>query len=239
MALPNWQRTITDSEGNVVPSAQITVLVEATGLAANLFEDREGNTPLSNPFNTGSDGFAEFHVASGVYRVIAESAIGTRTWRYEWIMESGTDPEQVPTNDNLQSGYDFQTMPNVSGSPVVESGSNSDGEWTRWADGTQIVTAIVEDEIAVDTEAGSIWRTSVNPSYPFPEDFMETYAVSGNRVGGESGSLRSNSWGPFFNHGSAEASLATTEWDSVAYFSGSETSEDTMRLCLFAIGRWK
>lgn len=29
------------------------------------------------------------------------------------------------------------------GDPVVESGSNSDGEWTRWADGTQIVTGSV------------------------------------------------------------------------------------------------
>ena len=28
-------------------------------------------------------------------------------------------------------------MPLVNGDPIVESGSNSDGEWTRWADGTQ------------------------------------------------------------------------------------------------------
>jgi hypothetical protein len=35
----------------------------------------------------------------------------------------------------------FVTMPQVGGNPIVESGSNSDGEWTRWADGSQIVTA--------------------------------------------------------------------------------------------------
>lgn len=28
-------------------------------------------------------------------------------------------------------------MPTVGGDPIVESGSNSDGSWTRWADGTQ------------------------------------------------------------------------------------------------------
>lgn len=28
-------------------------------------------------------------------------------------------------------------MPTVGGDPIVESGSNSDGNWTRWADGTQ------------------------------------------------------------------------------------------------------
>jgi hypothetical protein len=33
----------------------------------------------------------------------------------------------------------FTTMPQVGGDPIVESGSNADGEWTRWADGTQIV----------------------------------------------------------------------------------------------------
>ncbi len=40
-------------------------------------------------------------------------------------------------------GPDFAGMPTVAGDPVVESGSNSDGEWTRWADGTQ------EDSIPV------------------------------------------------------------------------------------------
>ena len=32
-------------------------------------------------------------------------------------------------------------MPTVGGAPIVESGSNSDGSWTRWADGTQRGTA--------------------------------------------------------------------------------------------------
>ena len=32
----------------------------------------------------------------------------------------------------------FASMPQVGGDPIVESGSNADGEWTRWSDGTQI-----------------------------------------------------------------------------------------------------
>lgn len=32
-------------------------------------------------------------------------------------------------------------MPTVGGDPIIESGSNSDGNWTRWADGTQHTTA--------------------------------------------------------------------------------------------------
>jgi len=33
----------------------------------------------------------------------------------------------------------FTAMPQVGGDPIVESGSNADGEWTRWSDGTQVI----------------------------------------------------------------------------------------------------
>ena len=33
----------------------------------------------------------------------------------------------------------FEAMPVSDGAPIVESGSNADGEWTRWSDGTQAV----------------------------------------------------------------------------------------------------
>ena len=33
-----------------------------------------------------------------------------------------------------------EQIPTVSGAKIVDSGSNDDGEWIRWADGTQIVT---------------------------------------------------------------------------------------------------
>jgi|SRR5690625_688374 len=33
---------------------------------------------------------------------------------------------------------DFTAMPEVGGSPIVESGSNANGSWTKWADGTMI-----------------------------------------------------------------------------------------------------
>ncbi len=51
-------------------------------------------------------------------------------------------------------------MPTVGGDPIVESGSNSDGEWVRFADGTQIVTKLYE--LAVSS--GATWTYPV----PFP-----------------------------------------------------------------------
>lgn len=40
-------------------------------------------------------------------------------------------------------GLNFHKMPQVVGDPVVESGSNADGYWTKWADGTVIMSASV------------------------------------------------------------------------------------------------
>ena len=38
-----------------------------------------------------------------------------------------------------KAGSNFPDMPQVGGDPIVESGSNADGEWTRWSDGTQVI----------------------------------------------------------------------------------------------------
>jgi hypothetical protein len=36
-----------------------------------------------------------------------------------------------------RSQLKLDRMPDIAGDPIVESGSNADGEWTRWADGSQ------------------------------------------------------------------------------------------------------
>ena len=52
---------------------------------------------------------------------------------------SYSDWQEIPS---LVGGAaaNFTAMPQVGGDPIVESGSNADGEWTRWADGTQITS---------------------------------------------------------------------------------------------------
>ena len=53
---------------------------------------------------------------------------GGATWtNWEQIYHTGMTPN-------------FPDMPQVGGDPIVESGSNADGEWTRWSDGTQITS---------------------------------------------------------------------------------------------------
>ena len=107
MALPIWQRTITDNQGNVIPSAEVLVVVEATGLEADIFSNRSGTTPRTNPFFTGSDGFAQFYAAPGEYRIEATGPTGSIVWRWNVLVSdiaiknTGTGASDVPTNADL------------------------------------------------------------------------------------------------------------------------------------------
>ena len=107
MALPIWQRTITTESGDVIPGAEVEVVNEATGLAADIFSTRAGTTPRTNPFFTGADGFAQFYVAPGEYRITATGPTGSIVWRHNVLTgdaalrTTGTGAAQVPTNSDL------------------------------------------------------------------------------------------------------------------------------------------
>lgn len=91
MALARWQRTIVDEAGNIQEGATITVRREVGGAPlATLYSDRDGATPLGNPFTADSEGFAAFHVSGGAYRIDATLGGFSRTWRYVGI---GTSSE--------------------------------------------------------------------------------------------------------------------------------------------------
>jgi hypothetical protein len=91
MALARWQRSITDEAGTIQPLASITVRREVGGAPlASIYSDREGATPLGNPFTADAEGFAAFHVRGGAYRIDASLGGFSRTWRYVGI---GTSQE--------------------------------------------------------------------------------------------------------------------------------------------------
>lgn len=80
--------------GNIVPSAQITVVDEATGLLATIYSGRAGGA-LANPFYATSQGFAQFFAANGIYRITAKNTTTLEevTWRY-------VDLNSIATTDN-------------------------------------------------------------------------------------------------------------------------------------------
>jgi hypothetical protein len=112
MALARYQFTVVDDQGNVLPNASVEVRREAIGLPiASLYEDRDGVTPLGNPFNAGADGFAAFHVSGGAYRITATYTGGSRTWRYVAIGTLAEQDSDAPSFGSLsveniqQTGY--------------------------------------------------------------------------------------------------------------------------------------
>jgi hypothetical protein len=72
MSLAAHQFTVTDEDGNVVPSVHIEVRSEVPSqpLAA-VYSDRAGTVALGNPFDTDASGFVRFFVVGGAYQIRA------------------------------------------------------------------------------------------------------------------------------------------------------------------------
>lgn len=73
-------------------------------------------------------------------------------------------------------GVDSDSMPNSGGDPVVESGSNSDGSWTRWADETQIA-ALTAVELITETALSDFYRVG-GIKETFPSSFIEVSSAA-------------------------------------------------------------
>jgi hypothetical protein len=111
-----------------------------------------------------------------------------------------------------RSQLKFDRMPDIAGDPIVESGSNADGEWTRWADGTQMVWYT----LTLVTTGGTIWN--------FPLAFNSTPIAQGTSPAG--------------NRVVAVVPNSTTQATATRYVADSG-AEATGPCALFANGRWK
>jgi hypothetical protein len=208
MALAHFQRTFTDAAGNVKPGLSVTVRRESDNGLAALFADAGSVTPKSNPFNTDANGYGSFYVTDGRYRIQATDI----DWRNEDLIS--------------QPSPNFASMPQVGGDPIVESGSNADGSWTRWADGTQIVNARISPDVTLYAR-GSIFGTSISAT--FPVTFVgtaRTLDLSGNHSGGQG-------WG---GKSSADHTPTVGTFQYYGYGPGSGVGT---ALTYAVIGRWK
>jgi len=107
--------------------------------------------------NTSTD------TAAGGYAV---SVIGQRQW---------TDTQYAEIAGGAAAN--FTTMPQVGGDPTVESGSNADGEWTRWADGTQVCWHTLEDRLIDAGSDGGVYF-SLKETWVYPKAFTAVPSVS-------------------------------------------------------------
>lgn len=165
--------------------------------------------------------------------------------------EAGTD---LPTDTSVVTRergdaryllYDdiLGTVSESGGTPtgsVIERGSNSDGSYVRFADGTQICTQqLAIDELAVTTASGALYYTSIGP-YPFPAAF-----VGGNadyiafQIGASGNStIRNSTWAGRYRR---DSSTNTRDWTGLQIWSTISVTAspgEITHITLFAYGRW-
>jgi len=128
------------------------------------------------------------------------------------------------------SDANFTAMPQVGGDPIVESGSNADGYWTRWSDGTQAAWFTFGAGFTAD--AGSERSSGVYSSASANSDDYE-WSYPASFLAKPSTSAQCNS---ILNSANVYSVGATSADIGIFGFNGAVTGAT---ISAFAIGRWK
>ena len=121
------------------------------------------------------------------------------------------------------------------GDPIVESGSNSDGEWTRWSDGTQFCALAkpLGSGVALGDGTSSSPFSTNDASWTYPITFNAIPVLGGTALGSVY-----NSRAAFLNFQDYGAeTFVTSIFRGVRVGSGDFNSDVVANLT--AYGRWK
>jgi len=145
-----------------------------------------------------------------------------------------TNTSDILNRAKLSGGTsaNFTAMPQVGGDPIVESGSNADGEWTRWADGTQQCTNVIR------LFATTSHNTISFSSRTLPQVFISNSEFSGwsiEEANINEGSI--SSAGHIYRNGLIMSSNQNN-FDIAGYTYKENISGDCY-ISVIAIGRWK
>lgn len=113
-----------------------------------------------------------------------------------------------------------------SGSTVVDSGSNENGSWTKWEDGTMICYVNKSFLVDINTAWGNVYESAGIQLGSFPQPFIEKPKVTASCVSGTS------VWVEALN--ATKTSLGTS-WLMRPVSSKNVSTE----ISFIAIGRWK
>ena len=226
MALAHFQRTFADLSGNVQSGIVVTITKESDGSIATLFADSGGANAKANPFTTSLSGYADFYAESGRYRIQATGI----DWRDQDLI---SQPELPLLSGGTSAN--FTTMPQVGGDPIVESGSNADGAFTRFADGTQVATAVVTVNFNGDVNFPS------RRVYPSPVAFLFNQDLVAGTVGASATVTNLYANGRSFSNGLIQAfELAGGNpggW-VLATLDANTANAGAIKVSLLAVGRW-
>jgi hypothetical protein len=130
-----------------------------------------------------------------------------------------------------KAGSNFPYMPQVGGDPIVESGSNADGEFTRWADGTQITSQ--------QFLLGGTYEFTVNGFYAIGQN-EKNFSLSFLSTPKLSISVASNLTDQTYSIVTSDNGLTPTTSTNTGRIRGLTPSPTgTLGVDVIAIGRWK
>ena len=95
------------------------------------------------------------------------------------FLKQGASPGST-NQDDYENLRGFRGKLYYGENPVVESGTNSNGSWTKWMDGTMICTKYIDfGNVSIETAWGSFYETaSPLDCGNFAQQFISTPAVS-------------------------------------------------------------
>lgn len=140
---------------------------------------------------------------------------------------SQTGPSTVST---YEGQWQFPLMPTANGAEIVARGTNANGEYIRYADGTQICRMQRSAQKTLNTSAGALFFQNKESAYPFPAAFTDTPNVQIHVVGFTY---------EVFWLSSAWASPTQSWPQGYVMTEVSRSQSDLVYFHYFAIGRWK
>jgi hypothetical protein len=143
MARDVWQKTITSLQGDALDGAQITVRDQQSNALASIFDAQSGGSARPNPFLTGADGVARFFAEPGFYKVTAfKDGFGTAEFIFNNVGDNRLREDLPDSAANIYAKNNILgTVSQSGGVPtgaIIQRGSNANGEFVRYADGTQV-----------------------------------------------------------------------------------------------------
>lgn len=234
--------TATDPVARLSVAAPATLLShEGAGHQLTVNKAAVGDT-ASLLFQTGWSGRAEMGTAGEDAFSIKVSADGNSwTTALSFDPTTGTasgasvssGPEESNAGALLRAGDGYlkgtilgtvaQDANGVPTGGVIERGANANGDYVRFADGTQICTSVDIPTGAINSPAGALWQSG-HLAWTFPAAFAPGVPPI---LTGESGNT--GAWPTFAPHGVLSTGLKATALIEI-------TMGLTLRLC--AIGRW-
>lgn len=170
----------------VAGNANITIRDSDTNAIIELWGDRAGTEPHSNPFSSGADGSFLVYADAGRYNITAVAEGFEKTFFDVVVVADYYNKENILGTVSQSGG--------VPTGAIIERGSNANGEYVKFADGTMICQKIITDTgIDVTTSNYTILRNDTDNAPPAV--FASTPAVYAAYRGGYAGEIISTTEG--------------------------------------------